>query len=43
MRREATAAHSELLMRFRFRHKCEAFLSSLEDRWAAAAPTHPLP
>jgi hypothetical protein len=42
LRREAKAAQSEQLKRFRFRHKREAYLSSLEERWAAAS-THPLP
>lgn len=39
MRRETTAAQREQLTRFRFRHKRAMFLSSLEDRWAAAAST----
>ena len=39
MRRETTAAPREQLTRFRFRHKREMVLSSLEDRWAAAAST----
>ncbi len=43
IRREAKAAQSEQLRRFRFRHKRETYLSSLEERWAAAAPAHPLP
>src|SRR6266702_6266148 len=43
LRRESTVAHSEHLKRFRFRHKREASLSSLEERWAAAAPTPLLP
>ncbi len=43
LRREATTAGSEQLTRFRFRHKRQAFLASLEARWAAAAPAHPLP
>jgi Transposase IS66 family len=43
LRRETTVAQSEQLKRFRFRHKREAYLSSLEARWAAAAPLHPLP
>jgi hypothetical protein len=43
LRREAKAAQSEQLTRFRFRHKREAYLSSLEERWAAAATPHPLP
>lgn len=36
MRRETTSAHSEQLKRFRFRHKREAYLCSLENRWVAA-------
>jgi hypothetical protein len=36
-RKETTAAQSEQLKRFRFRHKREKFLPTLEDRWAAAA------
>jgi hypothetical protein len=43
LRREASTARREQLMRFRFRHKRTAFLVTLEQRWAAAAPTHPLP
>jgi transposase IS66 family protein len=39
MRRETTAAQHEQLTRFRFRHRRQAYLASLEDRWAAAAPT----
>ncbi len=42
LRRETTVAHSEQLKRFRFRHRRQASLSSLEERWAAAS-THPLP
>lgn len=42
-RREASTAQREQLTRFRFRHKRTAFLAALEQRWAAAAPTHPLP
>ncbi len=42
LRRETTAAQSEQLKRFRFRHKRQAYLSSLEQRWAVAS-THPLP
>jgi len=37
LRREASTAQREQLTRFRFRHKREAFLFSLEERWAAAA------
>ncbi len=43
LRRDATNAQREQLTRFRFRHKREAYLTSLEERWAAAAPPHPLP
>ena len=43
LRREATTAQREQLTRFRFRHKREAFLASLEERWAAASPTQSLP
>lgn len=38
-RRETTAAPSEQLKRFRFRHKRQQYLVSLETRWAAAAST----
>jgi hypothetical protein len=38
-RRETTVAQREQLTRFRFRHKREAFLASLEERWAAASAT----
>ena len=37
--RETTVAQREQLTRFRFRHKREAFLFSLESRWATAAST----
>ncbi|MEO7020300.1 MAG: hypothetical protein ABI234_09145 [Ktedonobacteraceae bacterium] len=43
LRQETTAAHSEQLTRFRFRHKRQAFLTSLEARWEATAPTPLLP
>ncbi len=39
LRHERTAIQHEQLTRFRFRHKRQAFLASLEARWAAAAPT----
>ncbi len=39
LRRESKAAQSEQLKRFRFRHKRQAYLASLEQRWAAAAST----
>ncbi len=38
-RRETRAAQSEQLKRFRFRHKRQQFLASLEARWAAATST----
>ena len=43
LHREATTAQREQLTRFRFRHKRQAYLASLEVRWAAAAPPHSLP
>jgi hypothetical protein len=42
-RRETTLAQQEQLLRFRFRHKRQALLASLEARWAAVAPTPLLP
>jgi hypothetical protein len=42
-RRETRAAQSEQLKRFRFRHKRQQFLASLEARWAAATSTSLLP
>jgi hypothetical protein len=38
LRRETNATRSEQLKRFRFRHKREVYLASLEARWALAAP-----
>ena len=43
MRKETRAAHSEQLTRFRFCHKRQAYLTSLEARWGAAAETTLLP
>ena len=43
LRQETKAAQSEQLKRFRFRHRRQAYLDSLEARWAVVAPTHPLP
>lgn len=43
LRQQTTTAHREQLTRFRFRHKRQAFLASLEARWEATAPTLPLP
>ena len=39
LRHEATVAQHEQLTRFRFRHRRQALLASLEERWAAAAST----
>ncbi len=38
-RRQTTTAQHERLTRFRLRHRCQALLASLEERWAAATPT----
>jgi hypothetical protein len=43
VRKETTAAQSEQLKRFRFCHKREAYLASLEQRWSTAAQTTLLP
>jgi hypothetical protein len=43
LRRESAIAQSEQLTRFRFRHKRQSLLISLEARWAAAAQSAPLP
>jgi hypothetical protein len=43
MRRETTDAQSEQLTRFRFRHKRQSLLASLEERWATAAQSASLP
>jgi hypothetical protein len=43
LRRETSSAHHEQLTRFRFRHKRQAFLASLEARWATSAQSVPLP
>ncbi len=43
LRRETSAAHSEHLTRFRFRNNRQTYLTSLEERWAAAAPPYSLP
>lgn len=43
LRQETTAVRREQLIRFRFRHHRDAFLDSLELRWAAAAPSRSLP
>jgi hypothetical protein len=39
VRRETKAAQREQLKRFRFRHRRQAYLTALEQRWAAAAST----
>jgi Transposase IS66 family len=39
LRQKSKAAQSEQLKRFRFRHKRQAYLASLEQRWATAAST----
>jgi hypothetical protein len=43
LRQETTTAQREQLTRFRFRHRRQAYLNSLEERWAAAVPSHSLP
>jgi hypothetical protein len=43
LRRETTSAHSEQLTRYRFRHKRQSLLASLEARWATATQSVPLP
>jgi Transposase IS66 family len=43
VRKETSRAHHEQLTRFRFRHKRQALLASLEDRWATSAQSVPLP
>jgi hypothetical protein len=43
LRRVTTAAHREQLTHFRFRNIRQAYLHSLEQRWAAASPSLSLP
>lgn len=43
LRQESSRAHSQQLTRFRFRHKRQALLASLEERWATSAQSVPLP
>lgn len=43
LRRETSHAHYEQLTRFRFRHKRQALLASLEARWATSTQSVPLP
>ena len=43
LRQETTVAQSEQLTRFRFRHKRQSLLASLEERWTTATQSAPLP
>ena len=43
LRCETSRAHHEQLTRFRFRHKRQALLASLEARWATVTQSVPLP
>ncbi len=43
LRRETTLAQREQLTRFRFRHKRQSLLASLEKRWVTPAQSAPLP
>ncbi len=43
LRRETSRAQSEQLTRFRFRHKRQSLLASLEERWTVATQSAPLP
>ncbi len=43
LRQQTTLAHSEQLTRFRFRHKPQALLASLEARWVVASQSALLP
>ena len=43
LRRETTLAQSEQLTRFRFWHKRQSLLASLEESWATPAQSAPLP
>ena len=43
LRKETSSAHHEQLTRFRFRHKRQALLASLEARWTTTAQSVPLP
>ena len=43
LRRETTVAQREQLTRFRFRHKRQSLLASLEERWATTTQSAPLP
>ena len=39
MKKETLFARDEQLLRFRFRHRCEALFASLEQDWASASET----
>jgi Transposase IS66 family len=43
LRQESIIAQSEQLTRFRFRHKRQSLLASLEERWSSVAQSAPLP
>ncbi len=43
LRRETTVAQHEQITRFRFRHKRHTLLVALEQRWASATQSVPLP
>jgi len=43
LRQQTIRAQREQLTRFRFRHKRQSLLASLEERWAAATQSAPLP
>jgi hypothetical protein len=43
LRQETPLAQSEQLTRFRFRHKRQSLLASLEERWGVATQSAPLP
>jgi hypothetical protein len=43
LRRQSSRAQREQLIRFRFRHKRQSLLTSLETRWATTTQSVPLP
>jgi Transposase IS66 family len=43
LRRQSSRAQREQLIRFRFRHKRQSLLTSLETRWATSTQSVPLP
>jgi hypothetical protein len=43
LRRQTTLAQREQLTRFRFRHKRQSLLATLEERWTMATQSAPLP